>query len=142
MTRIIVSAIVIGYLLLAVGANIIEAKDNDLFQAAASGDLRMVMSFLEAGADVNAKYKDGKTALMQACWGVKLEVLKLLLDKGADIHAKDKNGQTALMVAFDLRNKSPDPNITLLAYAKPQSIRTPRYLERNRSVEGFRLYQF
>ena len=100
MTRIIKSAIVIGFVIL--GTNIVEAKDKDLFQAAASGDLRMVRFFLEIGADVNAKNKDGKTAPMVALERGYIEVVKLLLDKGAYVNAKNKDGKTALLVASNL----------------------------------------
>jgi len=109
MTRIIMSATVIGFVVILVsGTNIIEAKDKDLFQAAGSGDLRMVRFLLEIGTDVNVKDKDGKTALMftSDLWGgvpvnAYLEVAELLLDKGADVNAEDKDGKTALMVASD-----------------------------------------
>jgi hypothetical protein len=54
---------------------------------------------LSKGADVNARTKDGTTALMLAAEGAKLEVIPMLLAKGADINAKDNRGQTALMKA-------------------------------------------
>ena len=50
MTKITMSAAVIGFVIILVaGTNIVEADDKDLFQAAASGDLRMVRFFLEIG---------------------------------------------------------------------------------------------
>jgi ankyrin repeat protein len=97
------SAVVIGFVIVLVaGTNIVEADDKDLFQAAASGDIRMVRFFLEIGADVNAKNKDGKTALMLASDKGNLEAVKLLLDKGAEVNAKNKDGKTALLVASNL----------------------------------------
>ena len=81
MTRTTMSALLIGFVtILVAGTNIVEANDKDLFQAAASGDLRMVRFFLEIGADVNAKNKDGKTAPMVALERGYLEVVKLLHD--------------------------------------------------------------
>ena len=100
MTRTTMSALLVGFVtILVAGTNIVEANDKDLFQAAASGDLRMVRFFLEIGADVNAKNKDGKTAPMVALERGYIEVVKLLLDKGADVNVKDKNGVTALREA-------------------------------------------
>ena len=81
MTKITMSAAVIGFVIILVaGTNIVEADDMDLFQAAASGDLRMVRFFLEIGADVNAKNKDGKTAPIVALERGYIEVVKLLHD--------------------------------------------------------------
>ena len=51
---------------------------------------------IEAGANVHARGKYGKTPLMRAH---SAEQIKILVAAGADIHAKDKNGKTALMHA-------------------------------------------
>ncbi len=48
---------------------------------------------MQKGADVNARNKDGDTALMLGCRRGHLEVVKLLLEKGADVNARDKDGQ-------------------------------------------------
>ena len=64
--------------------------------ASDKGNLEAVKLLLDKGAEVNAKNKDGKTALLVAS---NLEVVKLLLDKGADVNVKDKNGGTALREA-------------------------------------------
>ena len=55
---------------------------------------------LRNGADVNAKQRDGMTALMWACMEKRLDIVKLLLRNGADLNtAKDRDGKTALMWA-------------------------------------------
>ena len=54
--------------------------------------------FVEAGADVNAKDNDGRTALMNAAYWGSEQAAYLLLLAGADIHAADNEGQTALMI--------------------------------------------
>jgi len=55
---------------------------------------------LKAGADVNARDKKGKTALMYAADGFcSLDGLRLLLETGADPQLKDNQGQTALDLA-------------------------------------------
>ena len=52
------------------------------------------------GAKVNAKTKNGATALMAAAQNGHNEVVKALLANGADVNAKTKNGVTALMMAI------------------------------------------
>ena len=65
-----------------------------------SGSLKSfdeIKSLLKKGADINAKNKDGETALMKmAKWG-ELELVKYLVENGADVHQKDKYDETALM---------------------------------------------
>ena len=45
---------------------------------------------LEAGADVNAKRKNGETAVMTDSAKGHIEVVKVLLEAGADVNAKKK----------------------------------------------------
>ena len=71
----------------------------NLFDAAAVGDLVRVKSFITAKADVNAKNKDGTTALMYACENGRVEVVQVLLGAKADVKAKNNYGATALMRA-------------------------------------------
>ena len=65
---------------------------------------------LEKGANVNAKTKTGRTALMQAIDGPKdfdnehhivysPQIAKLLLAAGADVNARDADGNSALSLA-------------------------------------------
>ena len=51
---------------------------------------------INAGADVNAKYDEGRTALMYAHTA---EQTKILLDAGADVNARDNDGRSVLMYA-------------------------------------------
>ena len=53
----------------------------------------------EKGADIDAKNKNGCTALMWAVWTGHLGCVKCLCEQGADIDAKDKGGKTALEYA-------------------------------------------
>jgi len=70
----------------------------------------MVKLILEAGADVNAKHKNGQTALhllldvrysdySQYC--LSKDTLELLLADGADVSLKDNNGRTPLHLAVE-----------------------------------------
>lgn len=54
---------------------------------------------LEHGADVNAAWVDGNTALMHAAREGNREIMRLLLDQGADVNAQNIRGETALMFA-------------------------------------------
>jgi ankyrin repeat protein len=58
-----------------------------------------IQELIDKGADVNAKDKDGFTALMLAAQEGKLEIFYKLYRLGAKVDAKDKNGVTALIVA-------------------------------------------
>jgi ankyrin repeat protein len=73
--------------------------NEDLIAAAEKGDIATVQALLAKGVDVNAKDKDGRTALMLASWKGQVEVVKELLAKSADANAKDNYGGTALMFA-------------------------------------------
>lgn len=64
-----------------------------------------IKAMLKAGADVNAKDKNGKTALMYAADAGNDETIKELLKAGANIQAKDNNGKTALMYAASTGNE-------------------------------------
>ncbi len=59
--------------------------------------LEEIKELLKKGADVEAKDKDGRTALMWAAISRKLDVVKCLVEHGADLEAKDEDGYTALV---------------------------------------------
>ena len=61
--------------------------------------LEEIKELLKKGADVNASYKYGDTALTRAAIDGQLDVVKCLAECGADLEAKDKDGETALMKA-------------------------------------------
>ena len=70
-----------------------------LFNAIDDDDVEAVNEAIEAGADVNARDVDGKTALMSAAEGGHTAIVKALIDKGANIEAVDNEGNTALILA-------------------------------------------
>lgn len=67
--------------------------------AARRGMVDVVKMLIAAGAYVNAKYKDGCTALHAAVCAIIREGVKVLLEAGAYVNAKDNSGQTALYKA-------------------------------------------
>ena len=74
----------------------------DIFAASFEGDTEAVKSAVESGADVNAKDKDGKTALMYASERGFEDIVRYLLNqKGIDINARDSGGKTALIYATE-----------------------------------------
>ena len=84
-------------------AQIPKQQLNDQFwEAVRKGDLALVTSLLDQGADVNAKFRYGTTALFKAAERGHLEIVKLLLARGADVTVKDTfYGATALNRALD-----------------------------------------
>ena len=61
--------------------------------------LPMVTLLVDAGADLNARDRDGWTALMWASWSNLPKVAGKLIDLGADVNAEDRLGNTALTLA-------------------------------------------
>jgi len=59
----------------------------------------IVRLLLDQGASVNARSKDGATALTCAAFSGNEKALNHLLDAGADVRAKTKEGETALSIA-------------------------------------------
>jgi len=85
----------VAVLFLLLSSSLILAQDtkqqlNDqLFEAARAGDAALVASLLDKGADVNAKFRYGTTALFKAAERGHANVVKVLLDRGADATIKD-----------------------------------------------------
>ena len=72
----------------------VSDKNAQLIQAAKYDNLSTVQNLLANGADINAKDKNGKTALMLAARDERTRIVKALLAKGADVNVKDKDGKT------------------------------------------------
>lgn len=60
----------------------------------------LVKLLIEKGADVNAKDKDGYTALMRAIKKGYLEIARALINNNADVNVKSNDGFTPLMQAI------------------------------------------
>jgi hypothetical protein len=76
---------------------------NDQFwEAVRKGDVAAVTALLDKGAEVNAKFRYGTTALFKAAERGHTDVVKLLLARGADATVKDSfYGATAMTWALD-----------------------------------------
>ena len=79
-----------------------QELNDQLFEAVRKGDAAAVTAALDKGADVNAKFRYGTTALFKAAERGHTEVAKILLDRGADVKIKDTfYGATAMTWALD-----------------------------------------
>ena len=79
-----------------------QALNDQMFEAVRKGDAAAVTALLDKGADVNAKFRYGQTALFKAAERGHAAVVKVLLDRGADVTVKDTFYQaTAMTWAID-----------------------------------------
>lgn len=79
-----------------------QALNDQLFEAVRKGDAAAVTALLDKGADVNAKFRYGQTALFKAAERGHAAVAKVLLDRGVDVTVKDTfYGTTAITWAID-----------------------------------------
>jgi Ankyrin repeats (3 copies)/Domain of unknown function (DUF3471) len=79
-----------------------QELNDQLWEAARKGDAAAVTALLDKGADVNAKFRYGTTALFKAAERGNTEVVKVLLARGADVAVKDTfYGATAMTWALD-----------------------------------------
>ena len=83
-------------------ANPKQELNDQLYEAVRKGDAAAVTSLLDRGADVNAKFRYGATALFKAAERGNVEITTILLDRGADVKVKDTfYNATALTWALD-----------------------------------------
>ena len=79
-----------------------QSLNDQLWEAARTGDATAARELIAKGADVNAKFRYGQTPLFKAAERGHTEVVKLLLEKGADVNVRDTfYGATALTWAAD-----------------------------------------
>ena len=79
-----------------------QELNDQFFEAVRKGDAAAVTAALDKGADVNAKFSYGSTALFKAAERGHTEVVKILLARGADVKVKDTfYGATAMTWALD-----------------------------------------
>jgi len=76
-----------------------DPTGNDIWTMAGAGNVQAVKEHLAKGIDVDAKNKDGSTALHIASLLGQYEVAELLIQKGADVNTKGNDGATSLHAA-------------------------------------------
>lgn len=115
--------------------NFKDKNGNELLHAVAMspmGNSNDIEAFLQKGADINSRNKDGQTPLMIAAKRGAVYPLQEFIKNGADINLKDKNGKTALHYAaelghFNIVNELLD-NSTVLMNEKDSNGNTPLHL--------------
>ena len=104
--------------------------------AAVYGREEIVKILLEAGANKEAKSKNGEmTPLIRACFQGHIAVVKLLIDAKANTEAKAKNGKTALDYA---KQQHHDHCVALLQGLTPPPM-TEEEARRLAAAEGLQL---
>ena len=87
---------------------------DDIHLAALYGNINKVKQFLNRGANIHARVRNGRQAIHLAASVGQLPVVKFLLNRGANIHARDNNdkqpihwaaGQGHLPVVKELLNR-------------------------------------
>ena len=66
-----------------------QKLNDELYEAVRKGDAAAVKAVLDKGADVNAKFRYGATALFKAADLGKADIVKLLIERGADVNVRD-----------------------------------------------------
>jgi serine/threonine protein kinase len=86
------------------GVNLLIAKGAklNLLSAAFIDSKDLVELLIANGADINAKNKNGSTALLLAVKNQNYEIVELLIAKGADINARDNDNKRPLMEVDNL----------------------------------------
>ena len=92
-----------------------QALNDQLYEAVRKGDAAAVTAVLDKGADVNAKFRYGATALFKAAERGNAEVTKVLLDRGADVNVKDTFYQAT---ALSWAQQNDHMNVVRLLLAK------------------------
>ena len=95
----------------------------ELLAAAHNGDTAGVRKLLEAGANPEAKDKNGRTPLILAAGNGYAETVRALLEKGANPKARDKNGRTPFDWAMFSPMTEKERNAVLAALPKPPPFR-------------------
>ena len=105
MNKFLLSVMVVMCALLLALPSFGAMSDTDFIEICKTGTAKQVDDAIKAGVNVNAKDKNGVTALMFAAGlNENPAVITALIKAGADVKAEDKNGWTALDYARVINN--------------------------------------
>jgi len=94
--------ITIAEILFEAGARLKNAMiGNALFDALESSNQKVIDFIIKAGANLDVKNEDGKTALILACQAKYIKIVCELLNNGANYNLKDNTGHNALSYAIE-----------------------------------------
>ena len=79
------------------GATFKAVKDSQFLDICVGGSEQEIINAINSGANVNAKDRNGKTALMIVASKWHKEAVNVMLKAGADVHARNNEGATVLM---------------------------------------------
>jgi uncharacterized protein len=99
-----------------------EEDDLRLISASERGDVRAVERLLEQDASVDARDESGRTALITAAYGNRLDVAKLLVEAGADVNAKVETQQSAYLISTS--EVGDDPRLLELTLRNGANVRS------------------
>jgi hypothetical protein len=97
LTRIIIFVALLLSPSVLIAQNTKQELNDQMWEAARRGDAASVTAMLDKGADVNAKFRYGATALFKAAERGNTEVVKVLLARGADPTIRDTFYQATAM---------------------------------------------
>lgn len=80
---------------------VVVEYEGELAAAVSRDDIEQARQLISAGANVNRKESNGKTALFAAVENSNLEMIELLLNSGAKVNVRSKEKETALMQIDD-----------------------------------------
>jgi ankyrin repeat protein len=81
------------------GGAAVNSGESAIHKAARAGNLALLHSQLQSGADANVRDDAGRTPLMDAVAAGQIEAVRLLLSAGADVNARTHAGRTPLIEA-------------------------------------------
>ena len=81
-----------------------DRRPSTLVAAAARGDVESVRRLLDDGAPVNARDRNGRTAVTAAALGDHVDVVRVLIDAGADVDLQDADRNNPLLVCGETGN--------------------------------------
>nr|WP_233567070.1 ankyrin repeat domain-containing protein [Cohnella endophytica] len=67
----------------------VSSMNESLVRAAANGDTNKVMQWIKDGADINTRDENGRTPILAATQGNKVDSVRALIEAGADINLQD-----------------------------------------------------
>jgi ankyrin repeat protein len=97
--RVVLLAICSAFMGISANAAPATAQDLALIAAARRGDLGVVEELIRAGASVQARDGDGRTALLVATEADRIPVARALIAAGADVNAKDEMEDSPFLYA-------------------------------------------